>query len=45
MTFKQTYREHEELFQHIPKIVTYNRFHDEEGLNQIRSLLQNAQEE
>ena len=39
MTFKQTYRENEELFQHIPKIVTYNRFHDEEGLNQIRSLI------
>ncbi len=39
LTFKQTYRENEELFQHIPKIVTYNRFHDEEGLNQIRSLI------
>ena len=39
LTFKQTWRENEELFQHIPKIVTYNRFHDEEGLNQIRSLI------
>ena len=39
LTFKQTYRENAELFQHIPKIVTYNRFHDEEGLNQIRSLI------
>ncbi len=39
LTFKQTYRENEELFQHIPKIVTYNRFHDVEGLNQIRSLI------
>lgn len=39
LTFKQTYRDNEELFQHIPKIVTYNRFHDEEGLNQIRSLI------
>jgi len=39
LTFKQTYRENEELFQHIPKIVTYNRFHDEGGLNQIRSLI------
>jgi len=39
LTFKQTWRENEELFQSIPKIVTYNRFHDEEGLNQIRSLI------
>ncbi|MCW9050356.1 MAG: hypothetical protein OQK50_08515 [Deltaproteobacteria bacterium] len=39
LTFKQTYREDEELFLHIPKIVTYNRFHNEEGLNQIRSLI------
>lgn len=39
LTLKIIYQENLELFRHIPKITTYNRFQDEEGLNYLRGLL------
>lgn len=36
LTLKMIYMENEKLLHHIPKIITYNRFHDGEGIRMLR---------
>lgn len=39
LTLKSIYREHEEYFAKSSKIITYDRFHDDEGIELIKSCL------
>ena len=45
MTLKSILIENEKLFKDIPNIVSYNRFHDKEGIAMIKSFLKQYQEE
>lgn len=36
LTLKIIYMENEKLLHHIPRIITYNRFHDGEGIRMVR---------
>lgn len=39
LTLKSIYRDNEEYFSKVSNVLTYNRFHDEEGIELIRSYL------
>lgn len=39
LTLKSIYRENEEYFSKVSNVITYNRFHDEEGIELIKSYL------
>ncbi|WP_273266638.1 GntR family transcriptional regulator [Flexistipes sinusarabici] len=39
LTLKSIYRENEEYFSKVSNVITYNRFHDDEGIELIKSYL------
>ncbi len=45
MTLKSILIENEKLFKNIPQIVSYNRFHDKEGIEMIKAFLMHYQED
>jgi hypothetical protein len=45
LTLKSILMENEKVFKNIPHIVSYNRFHDKEGIEMIKAFLMHTQEE
>ncbi|MFH1153596.1 MAG: hypothetical protein V1793_07260 [Pseudomonadota bacterium] len=39
ISLKTIYIEHEPMLSHIPRIMTYNRFHDDEGISILRKFI------
>ncbi len=39
MTLGMIFEENQGLFNHIPNTVTYNRFHDDEGMGMVKRFL------